>query len=234
MQVLANLMRGLIASTELSEDFMRFFIAIALSLALTACSHKGNDLTRFHEDGRAKPIVTVASVIDATSFDLPWSLSEELTTTFVSRLSQGGSICVVRKDDITYTENPFSPDLSWIKREFPNNEFVVFLELAEHENVPVAKGNIKVAEVPFETSIDLKMGVRMRVVDLRGSAPQIVLQEMIRDSYFIPKTLVPTDYSVAVWGTDEYSKSPMGIAHTQLIEEIANRVGEYIHLAKSR
>ncbi|MBF8262603.1 MAG: hypothetical protein HW387_268 [Parachlamydiales bacterium] len=213
---------------------MRFLIAFAFSLALTACSHKGSDLTRFHEDGRAKPIVTVASVIDATSFDLPWSLSEELTTMFVSRLSQGGSIFVSRNDNIAYTENPFSPDLSWMKREFPTNEFVVFLELAEHENVAIAKGNKKVQEVPFETSIDLKMGVRIRVVDLRGTTPQIVLQELVRDSYYIPKTLLPTDYTVAVWGTDEYSKSPLGIAHTQIVEELATRIGEYIHLAKSR
>lgn len=213
---------------------MRFLIAAALTLVLGACSHKENDLSRFHEDGRAKPIVTVASVIDATSSDLPWSLSEELTTMFVNRLSKGGSIFVVRNNDVVYTENPFSPEMSWMKREFPNHEFVVFLELAEHENVPVAKDNKKVLEVPFETSIDLKMSVRIRVVDVRGAIPQIVLQEIVRDSYFIPRTLVPADYTVAVWGTDEYSKSPMGIAHTQIIEEITNRVREYVYLAKSR
>jgi hypothetical protein len=213
---------------------MRYLPALVLSLALTACSKNGNDLTRFHEDGRAKPIVTVASMIDATSFDLPWSLSEELTTQFVGKISEGKTIFVVRKDDVAYTENPFGTDLSWVKREFSDNEFVVFLELVEHENVPVVKGNKKGVEVPFETSVNLKMGVRVRVLDLRGSTPQIVLQEMIRDSYFIPKNLIPTDYSVAVWGTEEFSKSPMGIAHSQLVQEVARRVSEYLLLAKSR
>jgi hypothetical protein len=213
---------------------MRYLIALVFSLALTACSKHVNELTRFHEDGRAKPVVTVASVIDATSFDVPWSLSEELTGLFTNRISAGKSLYVVRKDDVTYTENPFGPDLSWMKREFPNNEFVVFLELMEHENVPVAKNNKKLIEVPFETSVHLKMGVRLRVVDLRNAAPQIVLQEMIRDSYFIPKSDIPTNYTTVVWGSEEYSKSPMGIAHEQLVEEIARRVSEYIHLAKSR
>lgn len=213
---------------------MRYLIAFALSLVLTACGHKGNDLTRFHEDGRAKPVISVASMIDSTSFDVPWSLSDEMTSLVVNRIAKEGTIYVVRKDDITYTENPFSPDLTWMKREFPNNEFVVFLELVEHENVPVAKGDKKVSEIPFETSLNLKMGVRLRVIDLRGQTPQIVLQEMIRDSYFIPRTVIPTDYSVATWGTDEYSQSPMGIAHVQIVEEIAERVSEYIHLAKSR
>ncbi len=213
---------------------MRYFIAIVCSLAMIACGKKDNDLTRYHEDGRAKPVIAVASVIDTTAFDVSWSISEELTSLIVSRISQGGSIYVVKKDDLAYTENPFSPDLGWMKREFPDNEFVVFLELVEHDNVPVAKSAKKVTEVPFETSINLKMAVRVRVVDLRNAAPQIVLQEMIRDSYFIPKTDIPTDYSVAVWGSEEYGKSPMGIAHDQLVQEIATRVGEYVHLAKSR
>jgi hypothetical protein len=213
---------------------MRYLIALVFSLALAACGKNVNDLSRFHEDGRAKPSVTVASVIDATSFDVPWSLSEELTSLFTHRISEGKSLYITRKDDATFTENPFGPDLSWIKREFPNNEFVVFLELTEHENVPVAKNNKRISEVPFETSVYLKMGIRLRVVDLRSATPQIVLQEMIRDSYFIPKSDIPTDYSVVVWGSEDYSKSPMGVAHMQLVEEITRRVSEYIHLAKSR
>jgi len=213
---------------------MRYLIALVFSLALTACSKNGNDLSRYHEDGRAKPAVTVASVIDATSFDVAWSLSEELTSLFTTRISDRKSIYVLRKDDVTYTENPFGTDLSWMKREFSNNEFVVFLELTEHENVPVAKSIKKSAEVPFETSTYLKMGVRLRVVDLRGATPQIVLQEMIRDSYFIPKSDIPINYTAIVWGSEEYSKTPMAIAHGLLVEEIARRVSEYIHLAKSR
>lgn len=213
---------------------MRYLIALVFSLALTACSKNGNDLSRFHEDGRAKPVVTVVPVIDATSFDVPWSLSDELTSLFTNRISDGKSLCIIRKDDISYTENPFSPDLSWMRREFPNNEFVVFLELMEHENVPVIKNNKKSVEVPFETSVQLKLGVRLRVVDLRNATPQIVLQEMIRDSYFIPKSDIPINYATVVWGSEEYGKSPMGIAHAQLVEEITRRVSEYIHIAKSR
>ena len=78
------------------------------------------------------------------------------------------------------------------------------------------------------------MGVRLRILDLRGSEPKIVLQEKIYDSYYIPKTLFPTDYNTVSWGTEEYKNSPLGIAHTRLIKEITTRVSEYILLAKSR
>ena len=57
---------------------------------------------------------------------------------------------------------------------------------------------------------------------------------MIKDSYFIPKTLIPCDYNVEVWGSDNYRKTPMGIAHAQLIGEISTRITDYVLLAKSR
>ena len=57
---------------------------------------------------------------------------------------------------------------------------------------------------------------------------------MVRDSYYIPKTLIPVNYNEVVWGSDEYKKTPMGIAHSQLIQEIVSRVSDYVLLAKSR
>ncbi len=209
-------------------------VPLALSLTVLSCSSTGSDMARFHEDGRAKPAVAVASMIDTTSFEAPWSLSEEFTSNIINRIAQKGTIYVSAKDDLSYTENPFTGDLSWMKFEFPDHEFAVFLELVEHDNVPVAKNKKKVAEVPFETSISLKMAAKLRVVDLRGAAPKVVLQELVRDSYFIPKTMVPTDYSTVMWGCDDYNHSPMGLAHAEFVQEIANRVSEYIHLAKSR
>jgi hypothetical protein len=201
-------------------------------IAASCCCRSNDEVSRYHEDGRAKPIVAVASLIDTTSFDANWSLSEEITSMIVDQISLGGEIFVQSQEDFPYSENPFgSGDLSWMKREFMDREFVVFLELVEHEFVPVAKGH---KTVPQDSSNNLNMAVRLRVVDLRGASPKIVLQEMVKTSYFIPKTLLPTDYSATVWGSDDYQKSPMGVAHSQLVQEISNRINDYILLAKSR
>ncbi len=212
---------------------MRYLSAIVLGILAASCSRNSDEVSRYHEDGRAKPVVAVASMIDTTSFDASWSLSEELTSMIVDQVSSTGEIFVKSQDDFPFAENPFSSgDLSWMKREFQDKEFVVFLELVEHEAVPATKGKKNYS--PQEVSTNLNMAVRLRVIDLRQATPKIVLQEMVRDSYFIPKALLPTDYTTAVWGTDEYRKSPMGIAHTQLSQEIANRISDYILLAKSR
>ncbi|PIS03019.1 MAG: hypothetical protein COT85_03040 [Chlamydiae bacterium CG10_big_fil_rev_8_21_14_0_10_42_34] len=210
---------------------MRYIPALLIGLAAVSCSHKNNDETsRFHEDGRVKPSVAVASMLDTTTFDASWSLSEELTDGVMNLVSNKGQIFVHARQESPFTDNPFGTDLSWMKREFHSEEFVAFLELVEHDFVPV-----KTKGVPLqEASSNLNMSVRLRVVDLRHATPRIVLQEMIRDSYFVPKTLIPNDYSVDVWGTEGFRKTPMGIAHAQLVQDIASRISDYILLAKSR
>jgi len=215
---------------------MRSYISLfLLSVFSFSCSRTSDEVSRFHEDGRAKPVIVVASMIDTTSFECPWSLSEEITSTLTAQISQTGKIFVHANAEFPFVENPFGNDLSWIKREFQNEEFVVFLELVEHQNKPALKGKREPANYsPQEVSTNLNMSVRIRVLDIRSAQPKIVLQEIVRDSYYIPKTLIPTDYNTVVWGSDEYRKSPMGIAHAQFIQEIATRVTDYILLAKSR
>lgn len=210
---------------------MRYTLAILVGLAAVSCNRGNNDeMSRFHEDGRAKPTVAIASLLDTTTFDVSWSLSEELTEGIMNLIAGTGQVYVHSKEESPFTENPFGSDLTWMKREFHAEEFVAFLELVEHEFTPVKSKNYS----PQEASTNLNMAVRLRVVDLRPAVPKIVLQEMIRDSYFIPKTLIPNDYSVDVWGTEGFRKSPMGVAHAQLIQDIASRIADYILLAKSR
>lgn len=207
---------------------MRYLPAILIGFAAVSCSRNSDQMSRFHEDGRAKPKVAVASMLDTTSFDTSWSLSEELTADVIHLISSRGQIFVHSKEESPFTENPFGNDLSWMKREFPSEEFVAFLELVEHEFIPIEGASLQ------EASSNLNMSVRVRVVDLRFPTPKVVLQEMIRETYFVPKTLIPTDYATIIWGSEEYKKSPMGIAHSQLVREIAGRISDYILLAKSR
>lgn len=213
---------------------MRTLPLFLLTVLAAGCTHNSSipNLTRYHEDGRAKPIVAVAPIIDTTSFDAPWSLSEELTSMIVQRVGRSGEIFVQSAENNAFAENPFGGDLSWMKREFESKEFAVFIELVQHEAVPVSQEKKNLP--PQEVSTNLNMSVRMRVIDLRGPTPQIVLQEMVKESYFVPKTLMPTDYSQVVWGSDDYTKSPMSIAHAQLVQEVSSRISDYILLAKSR
>jgi hypothetical protein len=210
---------------------MRTLPAILIALAAASCSHNNNvETSRFHEDGRSKPSITVASLLDSTSFDTSWSLSEEITEGIMKVVGSTGEIYVRSQQESPFTENPFSADLSWMKREFQNQEFVAFLELVEHDFTPVKSKGTTLQEAPN----NLNMAVRLRVVDLRQDTPKIVLQELVKETYFVPKTLIPNDYTVDVWGSENFPKTPMGVAHSQLIQNVAGRISEYLLLAKSR
>lgn len=211
---------------------MRYSIVIATALLFFSCHRNSSneEMSRFHEDGRVKPAVAVASVIDTTPFDVSWSLSEEFTNSIMQQIARGKQIYVHAQAQSPFSQNPFGSDLSWMKREFHTEEFVAFLELVEHEFIPVKQKGLS----EKESSLNLNMAVRLRVIDLRGAFPKIVLQEMIRDSYFIPKSVAPCDYSIDTWGTEGFRKTPMGIAHAQITQEISSRISEYILLAKSR
>lgn len=212
---------------------MRYLSTILLSVLALGCSRSNECMTRYHEDGRAKPVVSIAPMIDTSSFEAPWSVSEELTSQVISQIGQAGKIFITAKEDDAFSENPFGTDLSWIKREFHEGEFVVFLELVEHEIVAANKSK---KDLPSqEVSSNLNMAIRLRVVDIRNAAPKIVLQEIIRETYFIPKSLTgAADYQIITWGMPEFTRSHMGIAHNQLIKEISSRVSDYVLLAKSR
>lgn len=207
--------------------------AASLFLIGGCCNSCKNEMTRYHEDGKKKPSVAIASMIDTTSFEIPWSLSEELTSTIVKRIADTRSIFVQSIDDFSSTKNPFAQDLSWMKADFAGQEFVVFMELVQHDIVPASKEKKKEASSQ-ELASNLNMAVRIRVVDLRGPTPKIVLQERIKESYYIPRALIPTDYRRTTWGSEDYRSSPMGIAHSQLAQEISARLSDYILLAKSR
>lgn len=202
-------------------------------LFATGCASRNFDqpITRYHEDGRAKPIVAIPVMIDTTSFDASWSIAEELTESIAQSISRTGQIYMQSQDNFSISDNPFGHDLSWVKQDFENQEFAVFLELVEHELVPAKKSkNLS----PREMAANLNMGVRIRIVDLRGHSEKVILQELVRESYYVPKSLVPIDYQTVSWGTEEYRKSPMGVAHSRIAQEIASRVSDYILLAKSR
>ena len=202
------------------------FSFLLLSLSFFSCNNNTNEVSRFYDDGRAKPIIAISSVVDSTSYELPWSLSEELTHLIKSDLSKHKNIFLASSDDvdasITNTDNPFSTDIGWMKDKFDNNEFVVFLELIKHNE----------EARPNATNLDMSM--RLRIVDVKSKKPKIILQECINDKYYISIGSIKTDYQSTHWGSSEYIDSRMALAHTQLANEISKRIYDYIELSKSR
>jgi len=214
-------------------------IGICLAILLGGCNREGgSQQARQSEKGQLKPVVAIVPLVDKTMNDVPWSLSEELTSTIHHRLSQTDKLYLASIEKIRAAskklgtaQNPFGPDIHWTKKVFYQDEFVVFMELIEHDEVPSANTKSIALE---SASAQLNMTVRVRVIDLRGEEPQIVLQEMIQDSHFIPKQFTKSNFYQVPWGKESYNISPLGLAHAQLSKEIATRLEDYILLAKAK
>lgn len=213
----------------------RHLLLLTLLVFLASCQNRTNESpSKYYEDGRARPTVAIVPVVDSTSFDYPWSLSEEFSNLLATNIAEKQSLYLPKEgmleSDFSYDQDLFSTDLTWMKNSFYPHEFVVLVEFLKHDKIPLMKRNTPV----YELSSNLEMAVRVRIIDLRKTDPKIILQETIADSYFFSKNLLPVDYQVSTWGTEEYATSPLATAHKQIAKEVVERINDYILLAKSR
>jgi len=212
----------------------------ALCIASFGCTKNVNEqATRYHDDGRSKPIVALVPVFDSSGAKVSWSLSEEFTDHIRQRFLKRSNFYINTPDQINAeigtlneSHDPFSQDYSWIHSTFGEEEFVVFAELVEHDIHPKqAKNNFIDKLTP---SCELSMTMRIRVFDLRGETPEVVLQELVHQSHLIPKPSELTEQNPDRWKKMTFIVTPLGLAHNQFSKEVAKRIEDYILLSKSR
>lgn len=220
----------------------RFLFSLSL-LALIAggCDDSMQNQSQAYQQhpSPAKPTVSIVPVIDNTQNDYSWNLSDELSCSIYTRIAQKDQITVNKSSqvrnkakNIAAGQNPFGPDISWMKKIFQSDPFVVFLELIEHEEVP--QQNRKKPTDAQKCSADLNMSMRIRVVDLRDKEPKIILQELVHDSHFIPRPFTQDNFFQVSWEDDCFNISPVGLAHSSFTKEIASRIEDYILIASQQ
>jgi len=218
---------------------MKLLFTFLLLLACSCNTKQDVAQTRFHDDGRAKPTVAFVPVFDRSGAELPWSLSEEMSATIKRRLQKQSNVYLAHPSAVaqstsmlTQQNDPFGKDISWTKEAFLSHEFVIFTEVVEH-NVHERASSESMWD-KLAPSGELDMTMRIRIIDLRGSDPEIILQEMISQSHLLPKSNLEMPKGEDKWKKKTYLVSPLGFAHLQMTKEVTKRLEEYILLAKSR
>jgi len=224
----------------------RIGVIVSLALLAAGCNSQRYDkqAVRFHDDGRAKAIVTITPVYDHQEIKLPWSLAEDLTTTIKTRLISKANLFVANppiereKDDTSplpvehHDENKsLNIHHDNLKVKFAGSEFVVFLELAEHKIQPKQDHDSFLDKITPSYALDLSM--RIRIYDLRAEEPHVVLQEIVHQRHLLPKQFAKLDFDTTLWGRKTYGISPIGLAHSQFAKEVAQRIDNYLILAKT-
>lgn len=204
-----------------------------LLLLAASCSHEApKPQAQILEKTAVKPVVALVPLLDTAKHPLSWNLSEEFTSLIQHGLVQRDKFYLVDDQKVASMmkrvkehHHLFDTDLSWMKRVFFGNEFIVFMQLIDHTEMSLP---VKEEVSEQDLAVELSIKVRVRVVDLREEEPKIALQEIITTSHHIPKEFNTHHFTQVEWGQDNYAISPMGMAHASLSREIASRLEDYI------
>jgi hypothetical protein len=207
-----------------------------LAAVATSCNRGGPESAANSIQQIPQPIVAIVPIFDRTAnSDVSWNLSDELTVGLNRKLAQKSKLYLADEKKMkllarkfTSQNDPFSNDLSWVTRLYHGNEFVVFMELLEHREVPVSQ------TANLNSPADLNISLKVRVVDIRAEKPRIVLQEILHDVHHVARQFTKANFQQIAWGQENFHVTPVAIAHTKFIKELATRVEDYILLAASR
>lgn len=202
------------------------------------CVGRNSDTTLYHSSGRSKPTVAVLPVINSTGNTLVnWDLSREMTEEIRKRVYTSARLYMVREGgsmELAKQLNIPNPnEISNIGfQKMGNAEFVVVAELIDQKETPY--GIQKGKEKPHldEVGAILSLAMRLRVLDVRGDRPKIILQEVLNQEQVVSRAYLNCDYEKACWGTEAFERTPLGMAHSKIAREIVARVEGYIGASK--
>lgn len=212
----------------------RIALLLCLALAAASCQHETQTAQgRFFQDGRQKPSVALVPVIDNTPPSVEWDLSKEMTQEISNRLMNKDRLFLTPQPNVesfigNLRQNPFALDTAWVKQAFAGQDFVVFMELIEHNEKPIKSS---AEEDPKLCAAELNISLRVRVLDLRGEQTKVVLQEIIHQTNRLPRQFNKYNFLQDSWGDCDFPISTLGLAHAQLTKDVAERIEDYILLA---
>jgi hypothetical protein len=206
-------------------------------LLCEGCARTCHDTTLYDRSGRQKHIVAVLPVIDNTGEkNLTWDLSRELTDEIRKRVYESKKIYLLREGgNLEIAKMLSTPNSHAIPNSATSSlgetEFAVVAEIIDQEEEPYRvianRSEAKVADVG---SI-LSLALRVRVIDVRGEKPKVILQEVLDNDFVVSRAYMNCDYSKTPWGSEAFTCTPMGMAHNRLIRTLVSRIEAYIEAA---
>lgn len=212
---------------------MRTIFALLAAVLMVGCGSRYVDYFPYHESGKPKPKVVLLPLRDDTGA-CAWDVANELNSGLSYQVMCNGQLFLIADDEVQSrlegcSIDYFTPDLSFSKR-FCGADYVVALELIEHDIIPYQRGMCLwyVSPQKYHWRSVLQTKVRLRIIDVHCMAPTIVMQEIYTCHYPIPTDKECIDYSRCCWGTDVYPTTPWALAHQRLISELVCRVESVI------
>jgi hypothetical protein len=217
------------------EQMMKvFYLMIVLCLTTIGCHqvYSPPEACRYHEDGRVKPTIAFIPVYHSYPEKplTPWGLSEEFTFKIRDRLLDNGDLYIAPIEQMVQISSQleanklFSSDLNFSHRFYPGHDFILIVQALEHKQI--LNNDPKKPLLVSPGTIHMKF--RIRLIGFNQGRPKVVLQEIIAKEYSLKPLDKTIDYSKMHWDSYEFTRTPLGQAHTLVQKEIAQRVETYI------
>lgn len=211
---------------------MKRLVILALTLMVTTgCARQYGDFFAYDDDGAAKPVVAVLPIKDSSWNSLPWSMSEELEVGIWDAAKRRGRLYCTEPTLVKDVVAQLGDDIdvhtqdAGFYKQFVGCEFLVLVDILQHNEMPYHRGEIEpLYIIDDDDAFVLGMKVRVTVLDVTGSAPRVALKEIFSSNHMIEKEYYDVDYSLNRWGTKDYRKTPIGVAHERLARDLTARI----------
>ncbi len=206
-------------------------VLIFLSCFFASCSTQYSDFFPCFDDGTPKPSVAFLPITNAVAYPLPYDVTKELTNEIRYQLMKDGRIFMPPPKQVAKQMSECSTlDLNNSKDLMPflyfqPEHFVVTIELISFEVVPYKRGQFKplyVANIRPADACVLTMKARMKIVDIRGSDPKVIRQEIIQSNHMLEKGAF--EASLRLKGTKGFQISPVGLAQARFVRDIVEKI----------
>ena len=207
---------------------LKIVLTFALSLLAVGCGPRYVDYFPYHDDGRPKPKVVLLPVVDESTADLPWDVSQELTSSMRYEIMNNGELYLWSQEEVdrqvarTGPVDFFTPEGA-LAHNFCGADFVILTEFLEQKD-PLAAGHLP-HYVPCR---EVVIKTRIKVVDIRGNCPRIVQQEIFTNSYIVSSELERKLPAKSGVGAVAYQRTPVGNAHQRMVLDVVDRMEKVI------
>lgn len=206
---------------------MRCVVSLMVLLICSACMQAPEpDIYASYTSrgGPAPATIAIAPLLDRANCNLPWSVSAEITNGVREQMADSYGIYVLPREktdpvfDRIPVEELYGREATGAAR-LQGTDFLLLMELMSHTEVPYQRKQLQ---------------LRLRILDLRGEEPRLVLQEIIHNKLTVNKGLSwkEVDYALVKWPSDDYLRTPVGRAHARLARDVAKQVEHYVNYAQ--
>ncbi|WP_042240153.1 hypothetical protein [Neochlamydia sp. S13] len=173
----------------------KIVLFLIICLLTISCGSRYGDFYPMHDDGKAKPRVVLLPTVDATERS---SSVDYLIKQTRYQLRERGSLylypqeCVEKQLEKIKKVSFFDPDFSFVKN-FGGADVIVATELVEYRKDRYGEVEVKCMPPHLHNKNLLTMKLKVRMIDLRGEQPTVVLQEIMTEQLLLPPTAWDND-----------------------------------------